>query len=87
MERRGLVGAAVVFLPRGVRSAEGLDLLGLVAPCDHVLGDLVVSGKVAGRLAARLHAPSLQSATFGFQQLRHKQSFRNRMIYIQKQCV
>lgn len=76
VEGRGLIGAAVVFLLCGVRGTGALALLGLVAPCDHVLGDLIVSGQVAGRLATWLHGASFRSATFGFQQLRN----RNKLI-------
>lgn len=61
--------AALMFLLCGVRSTGALGLHGFVAPCDHVLDDLIVPGQVTGRLTTWLHGPSLQSATFGFQQL------------------
>lgn len=64
MEGGGLIGAVVATLLRGARRSAGLALLGLAAPCDPILGNLVVSGQVAGSLATWLRGPSFQSAAF-----------------------
>lgn len=76
VQRRGLLRVAAVVLLGAVRCSGGLALFGLAAPSIHILGNMLVCGEVAGRLAAWLHGPSLQPAAF---QLRN----RNKLLLIQ----
>lgn len=70
---RRLLRSAVVALLR--RGGTGLRLarFGFVAPGVHSVGELIVSQRVAGRLAAWRDGASLQSDSFRFQHLKRKE--------------